>query len=430
MDQGKPAQDQGVHGKTPRAHGGMKSSSLKTLVLFARYTDKLSYYDDWQHAFETHAAFRTDSINICRREHLRPLRNSIGDYDLIVLLHSANADTLTFLEPYRSVLLDRKGKLLSFVGNEVNLPRISMQAKIGFLKAVSPDFIGTQLPLEAGKWLYGECPSSLVVPLPHALNPDAFKPEIPHARRMVDIGARSQQYWSCLGDNERNDLFQLFSTHRFNRSLRIDIDTKTRFDRAGWAGFLNNCRGTISNEAGSWYLERHDETVTKIQKYVEYLQKKEGGSMVKPDSLPERIWNLVPSGLKKILKPFLERFLKSMNISYYSDIYEQLDFNETFEGFFRGTPRCPVYSKAISSRHFDAIGTKTCQIMLKGRFNDILIADDHYICLDHDFSNVDEAVDRFADPGYRQKMVDRAYEYVMEKHTYRHRVDAVLDLMQ
>jgi spore maturation protein CgeB len=290
-----------------------------------------------------------------------------------------------------------------------------MKAKIEFLKDTSADFIGTQLPLEAGTWLYAECASSQVVALPHALNPEAFRPLVPHRDRPIDIGARSQQYWSCLGDNQRNELFGLFATHAFNPPLAIDIDTKTRYDRAGWAEFLNRCRGTISNEAGSYYLERDDATVAKIQAFVEEQQKASGAGMVR---------------LKRIVKAPLGRILKTMNIRYYSDIYGQLDFPETYERFFKHTGRCPFYSKAISSRHFDAIGTKTCQVMPRGRFNDILVADQHYICLEHDFSNIDDAMKRFMDDGFRQAMVDRAYEYAMDRHTYRHRVDAVRDLVQ
>lgn len=407
----------------------MRKSSLHTLVLYARYTDKLSYYDDWQYAFETHPDLCARSVNICDGKNLRSVKRSIGDYDLIVLLHSVNADTLVFIEPYRSILKDRKGKLLSFVGNEVNLPRISMKSKIDFIKEVSADFIGTQLPLEAGRWLYVECRGSSVVALPHALNPKAFGPIIPNGERTIDIGARSHQYWSCLGDNERNDLYGFFAKYPFIPPLKMDIDTKSRFDRSGWSVFLNQCRGTISNEAGSYYLERDDATVRKIQAFAESQQKEKGSKIVKPDSLPERLWRFVPSQLKEVVKAPLSRFLKSLNVSYYSDIYEQLDFNETFERFFKDIPRCPVYSKAISSRHFDAIGTKTCQIMLEGRYNDILKAGEHFIALKHDFSNITEVMIRFLDSTCHQVMVDRAYEYIMDQHTYRHRVDAVRDLM-
>ena len=93
--------------------------------------------------------------------------------------------------------------------------------------------------------------------------------------------------------------------------------------------------------------------------------------------------------------------------------------------FFAGRPCCPVYSKCISSRHFDAAGTGTCQILLRGRYNDILAADEHYIALDPDLANVDEAIARFRDPIERRRIAGAAYSLANERHTYRHRIAAL-----
>ena len=87
----------------------------------------------------------------------------------------------------------------------------------------------------------------------------------------------------------------------------------------------------------------------------------------------------------------------------------------------RGRP-----SMARRSHRVDAIGTKTCQIMQRGRSNDILTANEHYIAVEPDFSDVDEAVRRFKDEGERQCIIDTAYDYVMSAHTYAHRAEAVL----
>jgi len=108
-------------------------------------------------------------------------------------------------------------------------------------------------------------------------------------------------------------------------------------------------------------------------------------------------------------------------------VNEELPFAEVHARFFAGRPRPPVYGKCISSRHFDAIGTKTCQIMLRGRYNDILEADRDYIALAPDFANLEDAVARFRDARYRQAMVDAAYERALAAHTYRHRIDRVAD---
>ncbi len=102
--------------------------------------------------------------------------------------------------------------------------------------------------------------------------------------------------------------------------------------------------------------------------------------------------------------------------------------DDILKTFFADYQRPPVYSKAISSRHFDAIGTKTVQVMLPGRYNDILRPDVHFIELKRDYSNIDDVMKRFHDLEYRTKMVDTAYEYVLAEHTHRHRIKQVSDI--
>jgi spore maturation protein CgeB len=103
----------------------------------------------------------------------------------------------------------------------------------------------------------------------------------------------------------------------------------------------------------------------------------------------------------------------------------EVSFAEIEARFFAGRPRCPVYSKCISSRHFDAAGTGTCQILLRGRYNDILTADEHYIALDPDLANRGEVITRFRDPNERRRIAEAAYALVKERHTYRDRVAAI-----
>ena len=97
--------------------------------------------------------------------------------------------------------------------------------------------------------------------------------------------------------------------------------------------------------------------------------------------------------------------------------------------FFARRERTPVYGKCISSRHFDAIGTKTCRMMLYGRFNDILVANRHYLALTDDFSDLDEVLRRFSDVPTRRKIVEESYAHVMSSHTYAHRMRQVAETL-
>jgi hypothetical protein len=393
-------------------------SAVDGLVLHADYATRLSYYDDWLDAFARSRDFRVTAHNICEGAALPEIRRAIGAHDLVVLLHSTNADTMMYLKPVAEALKDRRGKLLVFVGNELNLPGSPMAEKIAFLRDVEPDFIATQLLAEAGQWLYASCPGARILSTPHALNAAAFRPGPPRDQRPVDIGTRSARYIPYLGDDERNRLFDLFAAHAFDPALKVDIETDSRLAREGWAGFLSRCKGTVSNEAGSWYLEPDDHTMEEIRAWV---RRQPGGIVIANDSALRRLGHRLPWFVKAALRALLRRG----PVRHEMLVNEALDFAEIHERFFKERARAPVYTKVVSSRHFDAIGTKTCQILIRGRYNDTLVADEHYLALDPDFANLDAVLAAFADDDRNREIVDRAYEHALAEHTLDHRISGL-----
>ena len=121
--------------------------------------------------------------------------------------------------------------------------------------------------------------------------------------------------------------------------------------------------------------------------------------------------------------------LRALGAKYETLVNEVQSYADIHDHFFKISLRPPVYGKRISSRHFDAIGTKTCQIMFRARFNDILKADRHYLALEHDFSNFEDVLTRFSNPTQRRAIVDEAYAHVMEAHTYAHRMRLLYDIL-
>ncbi len=190
--------------------------------------------------------------------------------------------------------------------------------------------------------------------------------------------------------------------------LQVDIDTGSRLDRDGWARFLNDCRATIGTEAGSWYLEQDDRTVLEIR---EFLSARAGPGAIKADGLLHSLSRRLPYQAKTWLKTLL----KVSPLRHEAFDEGEVSFADIEARFFAGRPRCPVYSKCISSRHFDAAGTGTCQILLRGRYNDILTADEHYIALDSDLANLGDAIMRFRDPTERRRVAETAYALVKER---------------
>lgn len=400
-------------------------SSLNTAVLYSAYGSRASYYDDWLDAFQAADAFDVSRFNIAQSAERTAFIKAVEAFDLIVALHSVNADNLTYARDIKSALQSRKGVFLSFVGNEANLPGAPLKPKIDYLRDVGADFVATQLLLESGQYLYAST-GAKVVAVPHALNPDAFSPVTPNTDRPIDIGMRTFRYPSTfLGDDDRNRLIDLFSANPFTPQLTVDIATDKRLDRAGWADFLNHCKGAIANEAGGYWLDDDDATMLEIKAWL--TSQSGGGITIKSDSPLRRLVHKLPWSVRQVLIKILSRG----PVRHEALIGEDADFDEVYQRFFATKPWPPkITGKCVSSRHFDAAGTKTCQIMIEGRFNDIFRADEHYIPLKRDLSDADDAVRKFRDHTLRTEMVDRTHAYVMDAHTYAHRIKQIEDIVR
>ncbi len=399
----------------------VRGSRMKVLVGYAHYTDRLSYYNDWLDAFSGASQFEAVLLNVAAYSTKARLPDLLRNVDAVVLLHSTNGDTTAYLEPHAKVFAHRNVPLLTFVGNEVNIPGSPIADKRKLFKMIQPDFIATQLLLEAGQYFFGDVAKRTVVAIPHALNPAAYRPTRSPDERQLDIGARAARYLPHLGDNDRNRLLQWFAENGPARGLKVEI-SGYRLDRTGWADYLNNCKATVATEAGGWFLEKDDATVNAIRRYV---LSNSSGFVIKNDSAIRWLGHRMPWWVRSILR----NSLWNGPIRHEAAINERVNPDDILQRFFAGRERPSFYGKCISSRHFDAAGTKTCQIMFRGRFNDILVADEHYIALESDFSNVDAVLATFRDVTKRQEIADRAYDLVLSKHTYPHRMQQVYDLL-
>ncbi len=325
----------------------------------------LCYVVDWREAFLAEPILDVELCNINDDFHYGTCLNKISDYDLIIVSHAATGDDMTKLLDTQAGFSGRRGKLAVFIGNEYDL----MSDKISFIKETGAEYICTQLPLDAAQWLYQECFSGTILPLPHALNPERFRP-MSNVRRDIDIGFIGDLYFPWVGDIERTNLINFFSANGELLGLDYYI-TAQRINGDDWGRFLNACKGIIGAESGTYYLNGRGEVLRRAKDYMA--------------------------------------------------IYPETPFPRLFELFFRDIVR-PVSGKAISSRHFEPIGTKTCQLLLEGNYNGILKADEHFIPIRRDLSNVLDSVEKLKDEAYRLAMVERTYDYVMSSHTYQHRV--------
>ena len=341
-----------------------KSRSRTFTKLFGeRYADA-GYMADWREAFCTDDSLDVDVCNITNLLEFHSSRPKIRDFDLVIILHSAAGDRMAILNHTAGWFQGRRGKLAMFIGNEYD----QLDEKIAFARNADVDYLCTQLPIETARQLYVDCPAQ-VVAMPHALNPRVYfrRPEI---TRETDVGFIGDLYERLIGDTERTDIVKFFATEGEARGLRCDIRAK-RMPREEWALFLNRCRTVVGAESGTYFLDRDSRALTCAKKY-----------------------------------------LKRAPAASFSDVFEHC--------FAGGPPG--LNGKAISSRHFEPIGTKTCQVLIEGSYNGILEPDVHYMAVKRDLSNIDVVIDRMKDPEARNRVTDAAYTHVIASHTYGHRV--------
>lgn len=96
------------------------------------------------------------------------------------------------------------------------------------------------------------------------------------------------------------------------------------------------------------------------------------------------------------------------------------DFNEVENACFKGLDGS-LDLRALSPRHLEACATRTCQILIEGDYNGVLIAEKHYIALKQDFSNLDEVMARVCDDSERKKMTETAYADIVVSGKYSYR---------
>lgn len=358
--------------RVPECFRGFKVGRVLDEILCEDAYSRQSYIKDWADAFI--GCPEVDVVE-CDTMNLIDFKRRIKDtsFDLIVVMHSALGDDADLMLDKASWFHRRKGVLAVFVGNEYDI----MDKKFAFLRESCADYVCSQLPHDTAQWLYGHIPGLKVLNFPHALNPDVFCSD-GIGERSTWVGFRGDFYANFIGDSERNDFIRYFMDNEDVLGLSCDIQ-RVKVDRYEWAAFLKSCKTIVGAESGLLYLDREGELVKRAKEYC----------VRHPDATVQEV---------------REQCYENADIEYRSG-------------------RC------ISSRHFEPVGTRTCQLLLEGRYNDILLPGEHYIEVKRDFSNINEAVDQLKDDAVRERIVESAYEFVMENHTYAKRVEQLLKVV-
>lgn len=201
-------------------------------------------------------------------------------------------------------------------------------------------------------------------------------------QRDIDIGYRTWRAGPWLGRHGRlrHQIADLFLEKAPEKGFTTDISTNIEDTLWGddWYKFLLRCKYVISVEGGS--------------------------------SVPD-----------------INGTLKG-RVDDYQRLHPQASFEEIEQACFPGLDGTVEYY-ALSPRHLECCATRSCQVLVEGKYNGILQPGRHYIELKRDFSNIEDVLKQMQQESIRQEIVERAYREIVApgKYTYRSFVNFVLE---
>jgi hypothetical protein len=186
----------------------------------------------------------------------------------------------------------------------------------------------------------------------------------PFSERTYDLvyRARNLPYWFGSHGQGKHLIGQEVVVRADRHGLSHDISTRIQDAILGdaWLDFLGTGRATVGTETGSSVLDPRGKIQARIR---ELLQEEPGLSF-------DDVSRLMPTGW---------------------DDYR----------FF-----------AVSPRHLEAVATKTAQILVRGSYSGVLEPGRHYLAIEPDLSDLDEALEQVREPRLMEELAERAYEDV------------------
>ena len=199
--------------------------------------------------------------------------------------------------------------------------------------------------------------------------------------RDIDLGYRTFRAAPNLGRHGflRQQIAEVFQAEAPKHNLQTDISTRKEDTlwADAWYKFLLRCKYTISVEGGATVLDRDGSIQRRTQSYL---------------------------------------------TEHADASFEEVE-RECFPGLDGG-----LRYVAISPRHLEACATRTCQVLVEGAYNDVLVPGRHYLELKRDFSNLEQILDAIKQDTLRQEITERAFHDVVASgnYTYRSFVEHVL----
>ena len=348
----------------------MKKRRIAIFFYQPRGKNTLSYQQGWPRAFKNSNYFDCLLVNLADITFVEEfsLASVLKNHriEVVALLHSVFSNQQNLKRAAFLSLSISRIPIVFFIGNEYKL----MPEKMKFCRRLGIKLLISQSNDPEILGLYKAALNCSVESLPNTgFDPSIFTPGAQLENRMIDIGYRAYEGPWYLGNEEKIEIADLFLKKKNKYGLVVDISMapKKRFTENEYANFLNKCRGQIGTESGGDYFELNDSIRQRVNSHL----------ASKPNT----------------------------------------SFTEIRALYFDHLPEMPKM-RIISGRQVEAAACKTIQILYRGKYGGFFEADEHYIALNKDHSNIDEVVERFRDDAYCERITSNAYEVATYCFTY------------
>jgi hypothetical protein len=184
-------------------------------------------------------------------------------------------------------------------------------------------------------------------------------------RRPIDIGYRARRPPFWLGERAqmKGRVAEVVAPRAADLGMTVDVSLREEdaFVGEGWYAFLARCRTVLGCESS---VSLHD-----------------------------------PAGR---VRAAVERYVAA---------HPEAGFEEVRSECFAGQDHS-LSVAVLSPRHLESCITRTCQVLIEGRYSGVLEPDRHYIPLRPDFGNLDDVLARVRDVEGCEAIAERAYREV------------------
>jgi len=334
-------------------------------------------------AFGRHSAFPVSAVNCAVGF---PPRLADWSFDAIFVHYSvfvARPGGYYLDEGYLEYLAeaDRSYKLASFQ-DEHHWCR----KRFGFIDDYGIDCVYTILEQPYADQVYRERTraSKVVTNLPGYVGPELIEAgerfAKPESERSVDVFYRGRPIPAYMGRGalEKGEIGERFAERAAGTGLSLDLGSleAERLYGDDWYRRMADARAVLGTESGVSCFDLEDEVRTEYERL--------GAELGREPTIEE-----------------LER----------AGALARWDWKIPY--------------RAISPRHFEAAALGVTQILYEGRYSGLMEPMRHYIPLRKDFSNFDEAIERFRDASLRRELAENARRDLIDsgEHTYERLVE-------